>query len=82
MGCVQSKVIAVNMLIQNDFLKANRLKNGRFLEPIRGPIRHALSTIRASIFGPSSNGHQSHTIQPCLQADAAWLLSSRGARLT
>jgi hypothetical protein len=45
MGCVQSKVIAVNMLIQNDFLKAKRLKNGRFLEPIRGPIRRALSTI-------------------------------------
>jgi hypothetical protein len=49
MGCVQSKVVAVNMLIQNDFLKTNRLKNGRFLDPIRGPIRHALSTIRDAI---------------------------------
>jgi len=82
MGCVQSKVIAVNMLIQNDFLKANRLKNGRFLDPIRGPIRQALSTIREAVFAPSSNGHQRHTIQPCLHADAAWLLSSAGARLT
>jgi hypothetical protein len=45
MGSVQSKVIAVNMLIQNDFLKANRLKNSRFLSPIRGPIRALLSTV-------------------------------------
>jgi hypothetical protein len=80
MGCVQRKVIAVNMLIQNDFLKAKRLKNGRFLDPIRGPIRQALSTIRGGVFGPTSDRHRGHTIQPCLQADAAWLLSIWGAR--
>jgi hypothetical protein len=37
------------MLIQNDFLKAHRLKNGRFLDPIRGRFARVLSTIREAV---------------------------------
>ena len=36
LGLVQSKVTAVNMLIQNEFLKSRSAKNGGFLSPVGG----------------------------------------------
>jgi len=45
MSCVQRKVIAVNMLIQNDFLKVAAAERWLFFEAFEPPIREHLSTI-------------------------------------
>jgi hypothetical protein len=59
------------MLIQNAFLKAGGAEKWLFFEAFGAPIRPHLSTMRAAVFSPSWNGHESRSNRLGLHADAA-----------